>query len=197
VNKLIISMRYFLIGREYYKAIDAMEFAISYHTGLRKDGITPEFQHQVSIAHYLRTLQLDDIEERAIILAFTHDLSEPPYNISSDIISKKYGLDIGKSQWLITKKNNDVQKTEADYFNQMDGDLLTVIVKGADKINNMQTMQGVFDDIKQREHIRITRERVIPMLKKARRKFPKYESALENMKFVLNGQIELINHIHG
>jgi len=190
-------MRYFLIGREYYKAIDAMEFAISYHTGLRKDGITPEFQHQVSIAHYLRTLQLDDIEERAIILAFTHDLSEPPYNISSDIISKKYGLDIGKSQWLITKKNNDVQKTEADYFNQMDGDLLTVIVKGADKINNMQTMQGVFDDIKQREHIRITRERVIPMLKKARRKFPKYESALENMKFVLNGQIELINHIHG
>jgi len=30
-----------------------MEFARSYHAGLRKDGITPEFEHQLSIALYV------------------------------------------------------------------------------------------------------------------------------------------------
>ena len=56
-EKLFISLRYWLHGRNYMKAAEALHFAACYHQGLRKDGATPEFEHQLTITHYLRTLE--------------------------------------------------------------------------------------------------------------------------------------------
>lgn len=44
-QKRLVSLRYWLIGRRYFTALEAMEFAAAHHTGFRKDGKTPEF-HQ-------------------------------------------------------------------------------------------------------------------------------------------------------
>ena len=55
-DKVYVALRYWLHGKSYYKALNAMSFATLYHTGVRKDNITPEFHHQISIASYLRTL---------------------------------------------------------------------------------------------------------------------------------------------
>lgn len=56
-TKREISLRYFLQGAEYFLALEAMQFAQQYHRGVRKDGVTPEFDHQISIAHFVRTLR--------------------------------------------------------------------------------------------------------------------------------------------
>lgn len=52
-EKMKIAIRYWLIGRGYYNALKAMDFAESYHTGVRKDG-NHEFSHQISQVNYTR-----------------------------------------------------------------------------------------------------------------------------------------------
>lgn len=34
-----------LVGAKYHRALKAMNFARQYHKGIRKDGVTPEFDH--------------------------------------------------------------------------------------------------------------------------------------------------------
>lgn len=51
-QRLFIAMRYWLIGvskndKQYEPALEALEYAKHIHIGLRKDGKTPEFQHQI------------------------------------------------------------------------------------------------------------------------------------------------------
>ncbi len=53
--KLLLDLRTWLYGKDYFLALDALEFASRYHRGLRKDGKTPEFFHQVFIVNYIRT----------------------------------------------------------------------------------------------------------------------------------------------
>ncbi len=55
-TKSCIALRYWLLGRQWHLASEALEFAQAYHTGTRKDGVTPEMAHQVHVAHYQRTL---------------------------------------------------------------------------------------------------------------------------------------------
>jgi hypothetical protein len=57
-------------------------------------------------------------------------------------------------------------------------------------------MVNVFTNKGQLWYIEETEEYIIPMLKKARRKFIEQESVYENIKHVLLSQIELIKIIH-
>jgi excinuclease ABC subunit A len=59
-DKRLIALRYTLLGKGYTRSIKALEFARKIHCGTRKDGITPEFQHQVEIALYLTTLKIPE-----------------------------------------------------------------------------------------------------------------------------------------
>ncbi len=52
-EKMKIAIRYWMIGKGYYTALKAMDFAEQYHTGTRKDG-NHEFSHQISQVNYIR-----------------------------------------------------------------------------------------------------------------------------------------------
>jgi len=43
-EKLRLALRYYLLGKEYYVALSALDYGAQYHTGVRKNGITPEYQ---------------------------------------------------------------------------------------------------------------------------------------------------------
>lgn len=196
-KKMIISLRYWLLGRGYTKAVDAMELAFKYHVGLRKDGITPGFQHQLEIAHYIRTLPIpEEHMEACIIVALLHDLPED-YDYSLENIRDQFGSTIRDATWLVTKKYQGMKKEAKDYYEQIATNLIASIVKGVDRIHNIQSMQGVFSEEKQKSYIDEVHTYIYEMLKTTRRDFPALEPAFENIKFVLTGQIQLINHIHG
>jgi (p)ppGpp synthase/HD superfamily hydrolase len=194
-KKLIVAMRYWLLGRNYTRAIDAMELALEHHTGLRKDGVTPEFQHQLEISHFIRTLDLAENMENCIIVAFLHDLPED-YDYPLEKIREQFGATIRDAVWLVTKKYEGMTKDVTKYYEQIAENCIASIVKGVDRIHNVQSMQGVFTEIKQKKYIAEVKTDICLMLKVARRKFPVQESAYENIKYVLNGQIQLIKHIH-
>lgn len=198
-QKIFISTRYRLAGlakndSDFLLALKALEYAKDFHTGTRKDGFTPEFQHQLEISQYLYTISDSLISPgKTIAAAFLHDTPED-YDISYSEIEEKFGVVICKSVELLTKKHRGSVKDMQVYFTEIGKDPIASIVKGADRINNHQSMIGVFKEQKIESYIKETQDFILPMLKEARRNFVEQEGAYENIKFSLNSQIKFINY---
>ncbi len=198
-NKLFIAMRYFLIGmgtqdKRYLNALNALEYAKAIHIGYRKDGVTPEFQHQLEIAHYLRTLlPLMEYPAEVLCASFLHDVPED-YDIAFEEIESKFGKRVRESVYLLTKKYRGEKKSTQEYFGQLAKCPIASVVKGADRINNQQSMIGVFTLEKQKCYVEESEQYIIPMLKKARHLHVGQEAAYENIKLILNSQIRLISN---
>lgn len=194
--KLEISMRYWLLGKGWLTALKAMEFARAYHTGVRKDGFTPEFQHQLEIAHFIRTLASGlENPEQVLTLAFLHDVAED-YGVSQEELEPLFGQAVSTGVLILSKKFRGESKDTDAYFEDIGNNINTSIVKGADRIHNLQSMLGVFTREKQTIYMAEVRYHFLPMLKKARRLFPQQEMAYENIKHMLTSQLELYEAIH-
>lgn len=186
-----------LLGAGYFDALAVMRFCEPHHAGTRKDGFTPEFDHQISIATF--AFDLPDLMYREEVLAtiFAHDTSEDAGIKWSKIAkrvrnSKKARKRVSKAIQRMTKEWKGERLDEEKLFSSMARDPVASIAKGCDRIHNIQSMVGVFTAAKQREYIREVRELFLPMLKKARRNFPHQHRAYEIIKFTLKSQIALI-----
>ena len=190
-EKMRVAMRYWLHGKGYTSAVKAMEFAANYHTGFRKDGIMPEFHHQVSIASYIRTLPELIYPEGVLSTTFLHDVVED-YDVALQVIENEFGKSVRKAVALLSKKIGGYESKSEEYYMAMRDNPIASIVKGADRMHNFQTMPEVFNPDKQRRYIEECKDFILPMLKAARKNFPEQEPAYENIKHVLLSQIGLI-----
>lgn len=191
-----ISLRYWLQGAGYFQALEALEFGKGFHTGVRKDGFTPEFDHQLSIGQYVRTLFSGlTYPEATMATVFLHDVRED-YGVAAEIIESKFGSIVSSAVEALTKEFRGVKKDAAWTFRGISEDPIASIAKGADRIHNFSSMVGVFSVPKQKEYIKEGEEFFLPMLKAARRRFPRQEPAYENIKMVLLSQMSLIKAIH-
>lgn len=227
-RKQEIALRYFLLGAGWYHAVAAMDYAKAIHNGTRKDGQTPEFAHQVAIANYLRTLMVPIhspaqrlthyagvlYPEETLAAVFLHDSREDA-GISHDEIlqiflarshddeTRAFAERTADSVEYATKKFRGTVKDKDAYFAAIAACPITSLVKGGDRIHNLQTMNAlqidgtpVFGLEKQRDYIAEGRTYFLPMLKSARRAFPTQEGAFENIKHMLLSQIELLEAVH-
>jgi (p)ppGpp synthase/HD superfamily hydrolase len=195
-TKHFIAMRYWLLGRGYYMALDALEYAAGLHTGVRKDGRTREYAHQLAIGRYVRSISacLEHPEE-TLATVFLHDVAED-YGVGLEEIDARFGAHVSQAVWLLTKKFRGQRKPDPDYYRDIVESKIASVAKGADRIHNIQTMLGVFTVEKQREYIQETEEHVVPAMKRARRRFPRQEPAYENIQHVLLSQIQLLRAVH-
>ena len=190
-DKLFISLRYYLLGKEYFTALKALDFAKQNNSGLRKDGVTPSFQHQIEIALYVSTLKNLQNEHLCLTAALLHDDQENE-SISTEEIKKRFGDDVSEVVWLLTKKFKGTAKTAEEYFGKISENPVASIVKGADRIHNIQSMVGVFSKEKQKSYIKEVEEKFLPMIKIAKYKFPEQSAAYFNIEHMLKSQIALI-----
>ena len=195
-SKREISLRYWLLGAGYHQALEAMEFASDYHSGVRKDGITPEFDHQISIAHYVRTLIHGLVHpEDTLSTVFLHDVRED-YGISHEEIVGRFGDRVANAVDAMTQEFRGIKKPVDLVFEQIAADPIASIAKGADRIHNFSSMVGVFSRSKQEEYIKEAEMYFMPMLKRARRLHVRQEPAYENIKSMLSSQMQLITAMH-
>lgn len=196
-TKKLIALRYTLLGRRFFKAVEAIEFAKQYHTGTRKDGFTPEFQHQVEIALYVLTLPIDDEEllHDLVTAILLHDVQED-YDVERTIIEQRFGSRVADIVWKLTKTFKGVAKSMEQYFEDILLDIAAVLAKGGDRVHNIQSMVGVFTITKQKNYVWEVEEYFLPMLKKARYRYPDYAYALLNIEHMLKSQLQLIKAIH-
>ena len=196
-SKKILVLRQLLLGHRYYNALRAMNYAQAKHTGLRKDKVTPEFDHQLSMALYALTLPDVRYREELIATIFLHDVRED-YGISDEEIraifvgGDGFSARVAGAVWRMTKKWRGIVRDTTELFADMAQDEIASLAKGCDRIHNLQSMVGVFTAEKQTAYIAEAVERIIPMLKKARRNFPEQTLAYENIKWVIDSQIALI-----
>lgn len=193
-QKLHIALQNYLYGAKYYRALKAFDLAKRFHTGVRKDKVTPEFQHQIEIALFITTLKDVSNEEDAIIVALLHDLLEDYVEVTRNDILDLVGQTATESVVMISKKIQGKHRHQGldGYFNDIGQDQEASIVKGCDRIRNLQTMVGVFSSEKQREYIQETKDYFLPMLKRAAGLFPMQYLAYMNIRTMLKSQIELL-----
>jgi len=190
-----IALRYWLLGRQWHLASEAQEFAQTYHAGTRKDGVTPEMDHQVQVAHYVRTLHEHLLyPEETIATAFLHDVRED-YDVSDEEIRERFGDRVADAVAAMTKTFRGTARDPDVVFEQIAGDPIASIAKGADRIHNQHTAFGVFTAEKICDYITETEEYFLPMLRSARTRYTRQEPVYENLKFVLVSQVRLLRAV--
>lgn len=189
-EKMRVALRYWLLGKGYFKAAEAMAFAEKYHTGKRKDG-EHEFSHQVSQANLARTLCHNFLyKEEVFIVIFLHDICEDK-GISFEEIENRFGSIVSNAVKLMTKVYQGIKTPNDQYYKMLSTCEIASLCKGFDRVHNLMSMLGGFKPEKRMEYIAETKEHTIPMLKIARRNFPQQESVYENIKFIMTNQIQL------
>ena len=197
-TKQLAVMRGYLDGRGFFVAAEALEFTRKLEQGTRKDGETPKFHHQLSIARLVRTVDPHLIHpEYAIAAAFLHDvLEDHGATFSREALAERFGQDLADIVWRLSKKCNGLVKDYDLYFGELAGCPVGSVVKLADRCHNIQTMQGVFDIPKQRAYMKEVEDWFYPLIRTARRAFPRQYGAYENLKILLRCQCSLIQFIH-
>ncbi len=189
-DKMRIALRYWLLGKGYYKAAEAMAYAEKYHNGKRKDG-SHEFSHQVSQANLARTLVHHfTYKEEVFIVIFLHDICEDK-GISYEEIESKYGKIVVNAVKLMTKVYKNEKIENKIYYKNLSDCEIASICKGFDRVHNLMSMLNGFKAEKQVSYIEETMEFTVPMLKESRRKYPHQEGAYENIKFIMTNQVQL------
>ncbi|MFZ3481982.1 hypothetical protein [Sphingomonas sp. 3-13AW] len=215
------SLRYWLHGRGYHDALRALDLMKLIHRGTRKDGTTPESDHQIEMAlHASRLPGVRDME-RLIIVILLHDTVED-YALSEQTIALLFGNVVSEAVACVTKKmpvlqggveidisylSKDgshlvirldgtkvgaIEYDEDELFIRMGLNPLASLAKAIDRCNNQRTMGGVFSREKQLSYVDFTDARILPMLKLARRRFPDQEAAYELLKHMLTTQARLV-----
>src|SRR5580704_3792970 len=124
-----IITRAWLSGAKMYKALEAVNLGLEWHDGTRKDGVTPEFIHQLAQINYVKAFNIDpDSLEIIIAVIALHDIVEDKrYGI--DWIDTKFGTRIAVSVEAMTKKicGKNVDKSVASYYYDIGGNLFASV----------------------------------------------------------------------
>jgi (p)ppGpp synthase/HD superfamily hydrolase len=186
------AIRYWLLGKGWHIAHEALEMGMAHHTGVRKNG-NPEFSHQIFQAQFARTLPALIYPEETIAVIFLHDIVEDCDVPIKDIYST-FGELVGVGVGLMSDIDSQgVDKPLESYYSSMVESPIASIAKGIDRMHNFQSMMSVFSDPKKSRYIEETREHLIPMLKNARKRYSPQEPAYQNVKHILLTQMELIS----
>lgn len=200
-KKLKLALKQWLVGRKYHYALKSLSFAEKYHTGIRKDGKTPEFFHQIEIALFISTLEPHLLyPEETICAALLHDVAED-YNVDWHTIhclynNNEFSEAVVCAVQALTKEYKGVKRSSTEYFDAVSHDAIASIVKGVDRINNQGSMIVPFTIEKQKKYIVETEEGILWAVRQAQDEFPQQHQAYEMIKFVLKSQIYLITAIH-
>ena len=187
-QKLFIALRYYLQGAGYIKALKAFDYGRRIHTGTRKDGTTPEYQHQVEIALYITTLRDVMHEEACIAVSLLHDAPEDYDSVTRDDIAKITDQNIADCCMLLNKNGKNID----NYFGDISNNPIASIVKGADRVHNVNSMRGVFSPEKQQKYLQEVEKNFLPMLKNARNKFPEQTRAYFNIEHMLRSMVHML-----
>ena len=200
-QRRFLAMKYWLLGAKYNEALRSLDFNQKFFTGVRKDGITPEFDHHICQAQFMRTLIPHLIyPEETLATIFTHDTQEDKsvsWQEIKDVFDQEhFGVLVADATWRVTKVFRGAKRDEAELFEEMAECPIASLVKGVDRIHNFQTMVGVFSKEKQQKYIQEGSELFLPMLKSAEKKFPSQEPAYKNIRTFLKSQMQLLQIIN-
>ena len=145
----------------------AYVYAMKQHGAQTRASGDPYFSHPLEVAGILTDLKLDD---STIVTALLHDVVEDT-DASVEDIERIFGKNIGRLVDGVTKLGKlELQSEEtkhAENFRKllvaMSEDIRVLLVKLADRLHNMQTLNHIKDEAKRRRIARETMEIYAPL----------------------------------
>ncbi|MDX2027658.1 MAG: hypothetical protein SFW62_03375 [Alphaproteobacteria bacterium] len=141
-------------------AVHALEFAEPYHQGFRRDGATPSFQHQVTIALQASKALFPNRElpnelasrvgfdiDNALAIIILHDTPEDNPRITREKLARKFNERIADVAYILNK--NDPSGTampNPQYYARTRTEPESMLAKPFDKLNNIETMFHLASD---------------------------------------------------
>lgn len=200
-EKRLAALRGHLRGAKMTMALEALEYARKFHSGTRKDGVTPEFAHQVAIGFHVLDLPGLIHPEETVATVMLHDTVEDYGAHHEDIIRARFGALVHSGVMSVTKKIpvfsgevkiHVIERDEDQLFAEMAEHPIGSIVKPADRSHNQKTMGGVFTHEKQLSYVDFTEQRIITMMNAARKNFPVQYQAYMLLQDKLESQAALV-----
>ena len=186
------ALKNFLVGRNYPEALAALGHAERWHTGFRKNKVTPEFHHQIGVVFNFLNTPIDGLtrklESAAIAALLNHDVVED-YPVKAECL-RKAGLTklaVNLVQGLTKAENETLEQ----FLERLLGHWLLPIMKGCDRDNNVMTMAGAFSVTKMRSYIAETRSHILPLLKLASNKFPEHHRSYSTLAHGIKKQLHI------
>lgn len=162
-NDLMRLVERYMLQEDSRKVYDAFLFAAEAHGDqMRADKVTPYITHPLEVARFLAQLHLD---ADTICAALLHDVPEDTKHTVEEVV-ERFGLAVGRMVDGVTKlKRDDNLPTKqavaiASYqkmMKAMTGDFRVVVVKLADRLHNMKTLENVSPDKRRRVALETSR----------------------------------------
>ncbi len=163
----------------------AYVFAMKAHGAQTRASGDPYFSHPLEVAGILTDLKLDD---NSIITALLHDVVEDT-DITLEEIDRVFGKEIGRLVDGVTKLTRlelqSEQTHHAENFRKlvlaMSEDIRVLLVKLADRLHNMRTLQHIASEDKRRRIARETMDIYAPLAERIG--MQRFKDELENLAF--------------
>ncbi len=147
--------------KEYNPASDsekiraAYELANEAHAGQKRDSGEPYIYHPLQVAWILAGMEIDDT---TIIAGLLHDVVEDT-TVPPELIAEKFGHDAMVLVQGVTKLSKLEFRTRHDaqaenlrkMFMAMSSDIRIILIKLADRLHNMRTINGHHSQLRQKE----------------------------------------------
>jgi guanosine-3',5'-bis(diphosphate) 3'-pyrophosphohydrolase len=169
INDVIESAKKYLPSLDEARIVRAFEFAQKAHSGqMRKDGMTPYIMHPLETAYILTDYRVD---EDTLISALLHDVPEDTdYSIGD--VERAFGKTVAFLVEGITKLakvhyRHDMLERQIESLKKLfihtASDPRIILMKLADRLHNMRTIQAIQSPEKQTRIARETLEIYIPI----------------------------------
>ena len=163
----------------------AYVYAMKVHGSQTRESGDPYFSHPIEVAGILTDLKLDD---NTIITALLHDVVEDTEATLKDV-EQKFGKEIGRLVDGVTKLSRlelqSEQTKHAENFRKlvvaMSEDIRVLLVKLADRLHNMRTLESVKSPDKRRRIARETMDIYAPLAERIG--MQRFKDELEDLAF--------------
>lgn len=176
-------------GKNYTNTLKALEYAREKHKDQKRKSGLPYIVHPLTMACAAISANVDsDILLSAILL---HDVVE---DCNVPITDLPVTNEIKQVVQLVTfVVNGDKDESKRAYYNAILENEYAVLVKLLDRYHNVSTMAGTFTIEKVKSYIEETRIYVIPLLDKAKKKYPLLSNTLFGLKYQIIPMIDSID----
>ncbi len=147
LRRLIDSLESYLPSEQIDMIMQAYEFGAAAHAGQTRKTGEPYISHPVAVAQDLAEMHLD---AQAIAAAILHDVVEDT-DASLDDIEEKFGVEVAQLVDGVSKLDQiqfrSRAEAQAESFRKMMlamiGDIRVILVKLADRLHNMKTLEAM------------------------------------------------------
>jgi GTP pyrophosphokinase len=154
VRRLVETLRTYLDDEQLKEITAAYEFGAAAHSGQTRKTGEPYITHPVAVAQELAEMRLDS---QAIVAAILHDTVEDTAASIEDI-AERFGSEVAHLVDGVSKLDQiqfrSRAEAQAESFRKMMlamiGDIRVILVKLADRLHNMQTLDAMPDEKKRR-----------------------------------------------